>query len=101
MWYVEDVGSEDIISKGCGMYQWVCRSVKISSVQQQPCKDSSDEGDVLLRAVNNGCSTGPWTITLQINGKPIEFCIDTGAEVTVVPESTYKEILLCCLWIKN
>ena len=31
-------------------------------------------------------------ITLQLNGNSVEFCIDTGAEVTVIPEHMYREI---------
>ena len=29
-------------------------------------------------------------MTLEINGNPVEFCIDTGAEVTVVSEQTHE-----------
>ena len=29
-------------------------------------------------------------MTLQLNGRPVDFCIDTGAEVTVISEQTYE-----------
>ena len=31
----------------------------------------------------------PWTVNLALNGQSVEFCIDTGAEVTVIPERIY------------
>ena len=34
----------------------------------------------------------PWLISLQLEGKPVEFHIDTGAEVSVIPELVYKKI---------
>ena len=42
----------------------------------------------------------PWTITLGLNGQEIVFCIDTGAEVMVIPERVYVRIgspVLRCL----
>ena len=31
----------------------------------------------------------PWTAVLQLNNRTIEFKVDTGADVTVIPESGY------------
>ena len=33
-----------------------------------------------------------WTIPLRLNGQQTNFCIDTGAEVTVIPEEVYFDI---------
>ena len=30
-------------------------------------------------------ATNPWHITVAVNGVAVPFCIDTGAEVTVIP----------------
>ena len=32
----------------------------------------------------------PWTAVLQLNNRTIEFKVDTGADVTVIPESVYR-----------
>ena len=37
-------------------------------------------------------AANPWIITLQLNGKPVDFCNDTGAEVTVIPEQTHENV---------
>ena len=31
----------------------------------------------------------PWVVNLRLNGQSVKFCIDTGAEVTVIPEQVY------------
>ena len=33
-----------------------------------------------------------WTITLRVAGKRIQFKMDTGAEVTVISEATYRKL---------
>ena len=35
--------------------------------------------------------TKPWTIGIQLNGNPIDFKIDTGADFIVIPASVYKK----------
>ena len=42
-----------------------------------------------IAAVNGG--TKPWIIGIQLNGDLIDFKIDTGADVTVIPASVYKK----------
>ena len=41
-------------------------------------------------------STGsePWTITISLNQVPIEFQIDTGADVSVISEQLFKKLNL-------
>ena len=34
----------------------------------------------------------PWTVTVSLNTQPVEFHIDTGADVTVIPEKLYKKL---------
>ena len=59
--------------------------------------DISDEEEFIfldtvsleIAAVNG--DTKPWTIGIQLNGDPIEFKIDPGADVTVIPATAYRE----------
>ena len=43
--------------------------------------------EAFLGTVQNSENTNPWAITLLVNGKPVEFKIDTGADVTVIPRA--------------
>ena len=42
-------------------------------------------GEAFLGAIHE--SSSPWNVTLSLNNTSVTFCIDTGAEVTVIPES--------------
>jgi len=33
----------------------------------------------------------PWIVDVQLNGQKLEFKVDTGADVTVVPECVYSQ----------
>ena len=51
------------------------------------------DADTFLGAVQKGAgSTDKWEETLLVNGTPIEFKLDTGADVSVIPESTFKQL---------
>ena len=45
--------------------------------------------EAFLGAINDD-SSDSWNIMLSLNNKLVDFCIDTGAEVTVVPETVYE-----------
>ena len=70
-----------------GHYQSMCRSAK--KVGEVHHEDESD--DVFLGAVGTG-NEDPWLVTIQLEGKPVVFYIDTGAEVSVITETVYEEI---------
>ena len=50
-----------------------------------------EEDDVFLGAVTADESSDPWTITLSLNEQRVLFKIDTGADVTAIPEAKYDE----------
>lgn len=33
----------------------------------------------------------PWLVTVQVNDVAVQFCVDTGAEVTVIPAHTLRK----------
>ena len=39
-----------------------------------------------------GEAQDPWKVTIDLNGNPTMFYIDTDAEVTVIPEANYREL---------
>ena len=49
--------------------------------------------DATLYNINSvGSSAPPISVTLQVNQKPIQFVVDTGAGVTVLSEATWKSV---------
>ena len=69
-----------------GHFQTVCRS-KLKRMFEVEMEDE----DTFLGAI---CDTGqsePWTIQLSFNNSPLEFKIDTGADVPAIPGTKYVE----------
>ena len=49
-----------------------------------------------LGAINSGDSEEePWSVMVHINQKPVQFKIDTGADICVMSESTYQALPKC------
>ena len=63
-----------------GHFQTACRSI-INTVQT--------EEEAFLGTVSEGGTNRPWMIELKLNKHPILFKIDTGADVTVIPQNVY------------
>ena len=70
-----------------GHYQTVCRSTaQVATVEEKETKE-----DAFLGALTD-TSGDRWNVTLQLNSHPVLFCIDTGADVTAIPERVWKDI---------
>ena len=70
-----------------GHFQSMCRTRgAVRSVT------SASEKEAFMGAVQDSEHTDPWMITLSVNGKPVEFKIDTGADVSVIPHSVFKNL---------
>lgn len=66
-----------------GHYSNVCRSTKsVSAV--------TEDDDVFLGTVDTGEQA--WTVDLQVRQAKVRFKIDTGADVSVIPEREYRQI---------
>ena len=64
----------------------------INKVKQDGDSDlTGDSGEEFLGTVNTDTvsTNKPWTVLLQLNNRSIEFKVDTGADVTVIPKSMY------------
>ena len=82
--------AKGMICRKCGKrghFYRVCKSARVSVVQQ-PIKQQ--EESAFLGVVTN--HSEQWTVPLRLNGRQTNFCIDTGAEVTVIPEEVYLDI---------
>lgn len=68
-----------------GHYGKMCRSTKrVSAVSE----DTDD--DIFLGTVDAGRQA--WTVDIRVRDTNVKFKIDTGADVTVIPEQVYKQI---------
>lgn len=88
---VKSCPAKDCVCRGCGKrghYRRVCKSAKVSNIE----KDTGENSDLFLGAVTETKSSQPWTVKISVNDKEIEFCLDTGAEVTAISERTHRLI---------
>ena len=60
----------------------------------QNCKSTAHRvrRDAYLGVITRGDRNNPWSIMVSINDKPVDFEIDTGAEVTVISSKAHHEI---------
>ena len=77
-----------------GHYQAVCRNkkpAKVRSVQNDEDKDDVFMGTIQSNVDSTKAKEMPWMTKVTINGhREIEFKVDTGADVTVIPPSFYN-----------
>ena len=66
----------------------MCRTKKVETVST-----GEESNQVFLGAVESLGNCKAWKITLFLNEVPIQFKIDTGAEVSVIPETLSKPFL--------
>ena len=75
-----------------GHFAVVCRTV-VGEVTRTSEETSQH---FFLGAIKSGTSEEePWSITLRINQKPVQFKIDTGADISVMSELTYQALPKC------
>lgn len=84
---------KDQICHNCnkrGHFGVVCRST--AKVRGVETSKEGTESAFLGTLTGDGDSHSPWAITLSLQGKPTEMYIDTGAEVTVISQRTWKSV---------
>ena len=74
-----------------GHFNSVCRSVNELHTDSDSESNSDIDTKTFVGVITRGDET-PWSITIFVNDTPINFEIDTGAEVSVISTKTYKEI---------
>ena len=81
--------ARDATCRKCGKkghYQAVCRSARVRQVDTH-----TDPSDAFLGALGDTADS-TWSVTIDINETPMEFHIDTGAEVTVISEEAWRKL---------
>ena len=73
-----------------GHYGECCRNKAVREVSSE-C--AQEEASAFLGAVGESKDdSNPWKVSLKLNSVPVELKIDTGAEVSVIPESVFKKL---------
>ena len=76
-----------------GHFKALCRST-VSVNQLNANSQEQFEADSFLGAIDTVTdSSKPWIADILVNGELIQFKVDTGADVTVIPEKYYSENL--------
>ena len=70
----------------CGHFKAMCRSVR---TVREVCQDGNNEA--FLGAVGSD-QNNPWLVKVQLMNTDVEFHIDTGAEVSVIPQQLYRKL---------
>ena len=70
-----------------GHFARVCKSTKLNEVHGIENSDSEDDSpEIFLGEVSDtGKGQGAWEIGISVNGKVINFKLDSGADVSVIP----------------
>ncbi|MCY3930012.1 MAG: RNase H-like domain-containing protein, partial [Acidobacteria bacterium] len=92
----KDCPAKDAICHKCsrrGHFKRCCRSTaNVREIRQESSEDSSDDTTETFIGVVEGRQESPdWTVTIMLNDYSVDFSIDTGADVTVVPEHIYQQ----------
>ena len=71
-----------------GHYQAMCRTSKLAQVEAQP-----EEQEFLGTLKDQSPVTNsPWEVNLSLNGVPVLFKIDTGADVSAISERVFHQL---------
>ena len=70
-----------------------CRSAdRVREIYQENSSDSSDDTTETFIGIVVSYQESPnWTVNIMVNDHPVEFSIDTGADVTVISEHIYQQ----------
>ena len=74
----------------------MCRTKSVRVVSTEDSGEETfvgmieDSESLIIPTVSTG--TEPWTVNVLLNKLPVEFQIDTGADVSVIPEELYKKL---------
>ena len=78
-----------------GHYEAVCRSAKVIRLVE------GEEDDLFLGEISTKKKANPWMTDPCVDGVEMQFKIDTGADVTIIPETMYRKQLVQLLNLQD
>ena len=75
-----------------GHFSSQCFSKSVTEVTESPGEDAVPYDTSYLTAVGAGQPQTSWSTAVTINGHQVSFKLDTGAEVTVISDDTFKSL---------
>jgi hypothetical protein len=66
----------------------------VSHSQCRRDRRAAEDDKAFIGIIRQPEGTDPWSITLTVNGKPVEFKNDTGSDVTIDPMSVLGAFLI-------
>ena len=75
-----------------GHFQVMCRTKSVRTLFTEDLRDDAFVGIEPLTIPMVSTGTKPWTVHILLNKYPVEFQIDTGAYVSVIPEELYYKL---------
>ena len=72
-----------------GHFAVVCRSKKVRSVTDETELKSSRSEDYFLGGISEHENKDDWSVNLSLETTKVRFKVDTGVDVTVIPETDY------------
>ena len=85
--------ANDVICHRChkrGHYKRCCKTEVTSSTSIRDSRRSEKEAYLRTISANAIGAKAPWLVKAKLNGAEVEFKVDTGADVTVIPERMYN-----------
>ena len=73
-----------------GHYQSMCRSSTMATIQTGTVTEEPFLGTI--EEITAHKHSNQWMVELELNGQPVKFKIDTGADVTAVSEEIFKKL---------
>jgi len=85
------------VRQNCAAKTAICHKCSKKGHWATICKSSQTVGEIeedyaFLRAIGTERNEDLWSVDLILNNPLVRFKIDTGADVTVIPESVYKKL---------
>ena len=73
-----------------GHFKKMCRT-KLSGIETTE-EQKEFLGTIQVDTANSNIATSPWTAPIKANERVVNFKIDTGADVTVIPTKQYDSV---------
>ena len=85
------------VRQNCPAKAVICHTCSKKGHWASVCKSSQTVGEIeedyaFLGAIGTERNEDIWSVDLTLNNSLVHFKIDTGADVTVIPESVYKKL---------